>query len=173
MTLIEDSAVDAMCADVERVPPSRIPAEMDKASRNQPELVAFLLGSTDGLAPGVSELTGFIYYVIWRTVCQETRGRLGPISSDAIQATLEKKERDLARLDDLDPALLDTTTFAQITRQPALFRYMLETIAATEEAEPHPLQIPPEDKASVIILLSTAIDLLDEARSVALGESAS
>ena len=164
MSEIEDSAVDAVCQEVGRLAPWRIPIEMGKAGAAQPELLAFILESTEGMAPGVNELAGFIYFVVWRTFRRETKGELPKVTSDAIQKRLERNEQELARLDDVDIALIDTATYRQVTTQPALFRYMLETLAAAEENEDQPLAIPAEDKASLMILLMTAIDLLDEAR---------
>ncbi len=173
MREIDESVIQATCAEIERLKPSRIPVEMARASREQPELVGFIMGSTEGMAPGVGELAGFIFFVIWRAFRRETKGALPPITSDAIQEALDRNERELARLDDLDPALVETVTFHQLTSQPALFRYMLETIAGAEEEPDQPLTIPPEDKAGVMILLITAIDVLDQARKAAHGQRGS
>ena len=63
------------------------------------------------------------------------------------------------------PALLEwVCTIAGLTRQPAVFRYMIDAIVEAEEDEEDQVVMSPEEKGSVILLLKTAIDTLDEAR---------
>jgi hypothetical protein len=47
---------------------------------------------------------------------------------------------------------------------PALFCYRIEAITSGEEDEDEPVTRSPEEKGSLILLLKTAIDTLDEAR---------
>jgi hypothetical protein len=164
LTEIEASIVDAAWQEVGRIRESRIPMEMGKASREQPELLAFILGSTEGMSPGVSELAGFIYFVIWRAFRAGSPGRIRPVTAGAIQRALERNEEELMSLDGTDPQQIDETAVARLTRQPAVFRYVIEAIAEAEEDENGPVAMTPEEKGSLILLLKTAIDTLDEAR---------
>ena len=164
MSEIDASVVDAAWQEVGRIPESRIPMEMGKASREQPELLAFILGSTEGMGPGVSELAGFIYFVIWRVFRAGSPGRTKPVTAGAIQRALERNEAELMSLDGTDPQQIDETTIHHLTRQPAVFRYVIEAIAEAEEDENGPVAMTPEEKGSLILLLKTAIDTLDEER---------
>jgi hypothetical protein len=164
LTAIEASIVDAAWQEVVRIPESRIPIEMGKASREQPELLAFILGSTEGMGPGVSELAGFIYFVIWRALRAGSPAKTKPVTAAAIQRTLERNEEELISLDGTDPQQMDETTIHRLTRQPALFRYVIEAIAEAEEDENGPVAMTPEEKGALILLLKTAIETLDEAR---------
>ena len=164
MTAIEASAVDAAWEEVARIPETRIPIEMGKASREQPELLAFILGSTEGMGPGVSELAGFIYFVIWRVFRADRSSRMKPVTAGAIQRRLEQNEQELMSLDGTDPRQIDEAVITRLTRQPAVFRYVIEAIAEAEEDENEPVAMSPEEKGSLILLLKTAIDTLDEAR---------
>ena len=164
MSAIEAAVVDAAWQEVCRIKESRIPIEMGRASREQPELLAFILGSTEGMGPGVSELAGFIYVVIWRVFRAESSGRMKPVTAEAIQRRLEQNERELMSLDGTDPQQIDEGTIARLTSQPAVFRYVIEAIAEAEEDENEPVAMSPEEKGSLVLLLKTAIDTLDEAR---------
>jgi hypothetical protein len=164
MGAIEASVVDAAWQEVARLKESRIPIEMGKASREQPELLAFILGSTEGMGPGISELAGFIYFVIWRVFRAGASSRMKPVTAGAIQRRLEQNERELMILDGTDPGQIDEAALARLTRQPAVFRYVIEAIAEAEEDESAPVAMSPEEKGSLILLLKTAIDALDEAR---------
>lgn len=164
MSVIEASVVDATWQEVARIKESRIPVEMGKAGREQPELLAFILGSTEGMGPGVSELAGYIYFVIWRVFRASNSSRSKPVTAGAIQRMLERNEQELMSLDGTDPQQIDEAALARLTRQPAVFRYVIEAIAEAEEDENEPLAMSPEEKGSLILLLKTAIDTLDEAR---------
>ena len=164
MSEIDASVVDATWQDVGRIKESRIPFEMEKAGREQPELLAFILGSTEGMGRGVSELAGFIYFVVWRVFRASSSGRMKPVTAGAIQRRLEQNEQELMSLDGTDPQQIDEATIARLTRQPAIFRYVIEAIAEAEEDENEPVAMSPEEKGSLILLLKTAIDTLDDAR---------
>jgi hypothetical protein len=66
-------------------------------------------------------------------------------------------------LDGTDPQQIDEAALERLTRQPAVFRYVIEAIAEAEEDENQPVSMSPEEKGSLILLLKTAIDALDEA----------
>jgi hypothetical protein len=163
VSVIESAAVDTAWQSACRIPESRIPVEMGKAGREQPELLAFILGSTEGMGPGVSELAGFIYFVIWRAFRAERATRARPVTAGAIQRMLERNEQELMSLDGTDPQQIDEAALERLTRQPAVFRYVIEAIAEAEEDENQPVSMSPEEKGSLILLLKTAIDALDEA----------
>ena len=164
MSAIEASVVDAAWQEVARIKESRIPIEMGKASREQPELLAFILGSTEGMGPGLSELAGFIYFVLWRVFRAGSSSRTKPVTAGAIQRRLEQNEQELMSLDGTDPGQIDEAALARLTRQPAVLRYVIEAIAEAEEDKSEPVAMSPEEKGSLILLLKTAIDTLDEAR---------
>lgn len=163
---IPTSVVDEAREDVSAIPLSKIPMEMEKAANEQPELLAFILGATEGMTAGVGELAGFIYFVIWRVFRRETRGKRTPITGALIQKRLIANEEALIALDGLDPQSSEAPSVDSLTTQPALLQYVFEAIAEAEEDENHPVQMSPEEKGSVILLLKTAIDVLEDARQI-------
>ena len=161
---IGGEAINAAWLEVSKIPAPRIPMEMERAARAQPDLLAFILGSTEGMSAGVSELAGFIYVVIWRVFRAETQRGAPPVTSAAIQKKLEENEGRLGELDGVDPQSLDLTALRRLSAQPMMLRHVIDSIAEAEEDEAEPLQWSPEEKGSVILLLKTAIDVLDESR---------
>jgi len=164
LTAIAASVVDEVWREVAGLKASRVPIEMARAGREQPELLAFILGATEGMGPGVSELAGYIYIVIWKVFRASLRGRMKEVTAGAIQRKLEQNEQELLSLDGTDPAQIDEAALARLTSQPAVFRYMIEAIAEAEEDEHDTVPMTPEEKGSLILLLKTAIDTLDDAR---------
>ena len=167
MSEIAVSTVDAAWEDVSKITVGRIPQEMERAARAQPELLSFILGSTEGMSAGVGELAGFIYIVLWRAFRAETSGPIGAARSVDIQRKLEENEKALESLDGLDPQSMDPGAVAKLTSQPALLSYVIDAIAEAEEDENEPVMMSPEEKGSLILLLKTAIDVLDDLRAQA------
>jgi len=161
---IDASRVEATWREVARLPPSRVPAEMQRASREQPDLLAFVLGATEGLPRPVSELAGYIYFVIWRAFRDDTKGRIPQVKAGAIQRTLARNEKSLSGLDGEDPTLLAEALVAQTTRQPALVAYLIEALSESESDKDDPVLMSEEERGTLFVLLKTAIDVLDEAR---------
>ena len=87
-----------------------------------------------------------------------------PVTAGAIQRMLEHNERELMSLDGTDPRQIDEASLARLTRQPAVLRYVIEALAEAEEDEDDQIVMSPEEKGSLVLLLKTAIDTLDEAR---------
>lgn len=166
-TAIDTATIDAAWLDVSKIPAARIPIEMERAGRDHHDLLEFILGSTEGMSAGVGELAGFIYVVIWRAFRAEARGPLGPVTGAAIQKALMANEKTLAVLDGLDPQSIDDATLTTLTSQPAMLRFVVDSIGEAEEDEAAPVSISPEEKGSLILLLKTAIDVLDQARNQA------
>lgn len=163
MSVIEEAVVDAAWREVSAIPKTRIAIEMGRASREQPELLAFILGSTEGMGAGVGELAGFTYFVIWRVFRGHSEGPMRKVTAGAIQRKLEENESSLARFDGTDPRTIDDARLKRLTPQPAVFRYMIESISEAEEDENEPVLMSPEEKGALVLLLKTAIDTLDDA----------
>ena len=163
MRALDEAAIDAAWRDVEAIPKSRVAMEMGRANREQRELSSFIWSYTEGMGPGVAELAGFIYVVLWRVFRASGSGPVKPVAAEAIKRRLEQNEQDLMRLDGTDPLQIDEVALAGLTRQPAILRYVIEAIASAEEDENQPVAMSPEEKGTLILLLKTAIDTLDEA----------
>lgn len=166
MAEISPSVVEETWDEVEQIAASRIPIEMGRLASQQPDLVAFIFGMTEGLGARVSELAGFILFVTWRVFQRESRGKLKRVTPGAIQRKLEENERSLQSLDEAEGDI-DEASIRRLTTQPALFASMLAAIAVAEEEEEQPLVLSEGDKGELILLLKTAIDTLDDARSAA------
>jgi hypothetical protein len=86
------------------------------------------------------------------------------VTAGAIERKLEENERNLGALDGTDPQTIDGAMIARLTGQPALFGYMIEAITAGEKEENESVVMSPEEEGSLVLLLKTALDTLDDAR---------
>lgn len=163
MKRIEDADVDSVCEDVAKLPPAKVPHEMERATREQPELLDFILGSTEGMSAGVGELSGFICYVIWRVFRANVTGPIPVITGEVLQRILVRNEEQMASLDESGLEGGGAAWVEQITPQPALLGYVVESLIVAEENDENPVRMEPEEKAALVLLLKTAIEALDEA----------
>lgn len=166
MSEIDESVIEAAWDEVTSLSEPRVRVEMERLSREQPDLITFIFGATEGLGQRASEFAGFVTFVLWRIFRSETRGKLKRITSDAIQRKLEENEKSLMSLDDAGQEI-DEAAIRRLTPEPMVFVAVLAAIAAAEEEEEQPLVLSEDDKGELILLLKTAIDTLDDARNAA------
>jgi|JI8StandDraft_1071087.scaffolds.fasta_scaffold276856_2 hypothetical protein len=166
MSEIDQSVIEAAWDEVTTLPETRVRVEMERLSREQPDLISFIFATSDGLGQRTSEFAGFVTFVLWRIFRSQTRGKLEPITSAAIQRKLEENEKSLMSLDNADQEI-DEAAIRKLTPQPMIFVAVLAAMAAAEEEEEQPLVLSEDDKGALILLLKTAIDTLDDARNAA------
>ncbi len=78
--------------------------------------------------------------------------------------SLERNEDDLAKLDHADAKVLERAATIQISLQPHVFRYMVETIVEAPDDTDDPVEMTADEGGTLFIVLKTAIDVLHEAR---------
>jgi hypothetical protein len=165
MSEIGESVIEAAWDEVTNLSETRVRVEMERLTREQPDLITFILSAADGIGERVGEFAGFVTFVVWKIFRSQTRGTLKRITSDAIQRKLEENEQALMSLDDSGED--DDAAIRKITPQPMVFAAVLAAMAAAEEEEEQPLVLNEDDKGELILLLKTAIDTLDDARKAA------
>lgn len=170
MSEISESVIDAAWDEATSLSNARVPIEMERLTREQPDLITFVLSVTDGMGPRISEFAGFATFVTWKIFRNETAGRLKRITPSAIQRKIEENEEALSGLDDPGEEI-DEAMIRKITPQPMVFAAMLAALAAAEGDEEQPLTLGEDDKGELILILKTVIDTLDDARNAALGRA--
>lgn len=95
---IDAAIVEETWQDVADFTAARVRREMAHAAREQPDLLAFVLGLTESLPRKVNELAGYIYFVIWQAFCRSTKGKLPRVKAPAIDRKFKANEQALERL---------------------------------------------------------------------------
>jgi len=170
MSEIGESVIEAAWDEVTNLAGNRVHFEMERLSKEQPDLISFIFAGTDGLGERVSEFAGLVTFVLWKIFRSQTRGKLKRVTSAAIQRKLEENEQALISLDSAEQEM-DEAAIRKLTPQPMVFVSVLAAMAAAEEEEGQPLFLSEEDKGELIVLLKTAIDTLDDARNATEGRA--
>ena len=164
MSEIDGAVVEATWKDVAVFTAARIRKEMARCAREQPDLLAFVLGLTGSLPPKVHELAGYIHFVIWQAFCRSTKGKLPRIKAAAIDRKFKENEQALERLQGAHDGFLEKAAIAQVSKQPAVFAYMVEAIFEADQDEEDPVEMTEEESGTLFWVLKTVIDVLHEAR---------
>jgi hypothetical protein len=102
--------------------------------------------------------------VIWQAFRRSTDRRIPRIKAAAIESALEKTEDSLAKLQNADAKFLERAATIQASRQPHVFRYMVETIVEAPDDTDDPVEMTAHQGGTLFLVLKTAIDVLHEAR---------
>jgi hypothetical protein len=137
--------------------------EMARAGREQPELLAFILGSIMDSRPEAQELGVYIYFVIHTIFKSSTEQELRPITAEGIERRLTRNEELLDRLVAAHPRFRDRTAHLEPGPQPFVAGYLVEALQESP-GEEDPVRLTEEERRTLYLALKTAIDLLDEER---------
>ena len=164
MSQIDAAVVERTWQDVADFTAARIRKEMARAAREQPALLEFVLGLTQSLPPKVHELAGYIYFVIWQAFCRSTKGTLPRVKAAAIDHKFRDNEQALERLQGVHERFLEKAALAQITKQPAVFAFMVEAIFEADQDQEDPVAMTEAESGTLFWVFNIVIDVLDEAR---------
>ena len=138
-----------------------IQKETVKVNKNQPNLVAFMMEFTQDLDQEVRELALYMSYVICRMFQKSSKKGLKRISPEEIISYYEKTERLIESLEGTDEKFLERIAEVQLSGQPYVMKYVLETLMEAPEEE-EPIALTEEDIGYLFLLFKTLVDVIDK-----------
>jgi hypothetical protein len=156
---ISEKIVEKTWREVAGFSPSQATREMEKMAESQPDLLAFLLASTENMGPDVGELAIYIAFVIYR-VFEGSRKKIKKITAREINACYEYNEDLIGRLEGAHEKFLDRIARIQVSKQPYIIKYVVDALSEESE-EGDDVDLTDEDKGFLFLLLKTVVDLLD------------
>jgi hypothetical protein len=159
---ISEKIVEKTWREVAGFSPSQATREMEKMAESQPDLLAFLLASTENMGPDVGELAIYIAFVIYR-VFEGSRKKIKKITAREINACYEYNEDLIGRLEGAHEKFLDRIARIQVSKQPYIIKYVVDALMEESE-EGDDVDLTDEDKGFLFLLLKTVVDLLDKGK---------
>ena len=141
--------------------PARARKETIKVNKNQPNLLAFMMEFTQDLDQEVQELAIYMFYVVCRMFQKSSKKSLKRISPEEIINCYEKTERFIESLEGTDEKFLERIAEVQLSGQPYVMKYVVETLMEAPEEE-EPIALTEEDIGYLFLLFKTVVALLDE-----------
>jgi hypothetical protein len=141
--------------------PERAQTEMIKVSKNQPNLLAFMMEFTQELDQEVRELAIYMFYVICRMFQKSSEKKIKRISAEEIINCYEKNEHLIENLEGAHGKFLERIAGIQLSGQPYVMKYVVETLVEAQEGG-DPVALTGEDIGYLFLSLKTVVDLLDK-----------
>jgi hypothetical protein len=164
MSEVSAEVMEATWVEVASLSDSRGRSETKRAQREQPHLFEFVLGATQQLSPAVHALGFYIFLVIWQAFERATMSKIPRVTAGAIERRREENEQALSRFQGADARFLERAAAAQISREPAVFRYMVEALMEAPDDPDDPVELTEEENGTLFLVLQVAIDVLHDAR---------
>jgi hypothetical protein len=160
MEPISEKVVEKTWQEVARYSPIQANKKMQEMGKNQPELLAFLMASTEDLDPEVRELAIYIAFVVYR-IFVDSQNKIKKITSKEIIDCYEYNEDLIGRLERAHEKFLDRIARVQVSKQPYVMKYVVDALMEGSE-EGDGVELTDEDKGVLFLLLKTEVDLLNK-----------
>jgi hypothetical protein len=160
MKPISEELVEKISKKISSIKPLEVNEEIQKVGQLQPDLVAFVMDSTEGLNPEAQELAIYLFFVVYR-IFQASGAKIRKVSYAEIDTIFEKNETLFENEESPDP-LSDPLKIFPVLIQPYLIRYLSE---ALPEEEGPTTAVNEEEKGAIFLILKTVIEVLDKAAS--------
>jgi len=160
MKPIPEALVEKTWQEVAGFNPDKAKKEMMKVGNSQPDLLAFVMESSNEMGQEVRELAIYIFLVVYR-MFQKAHGKIKKISLEEISECYERNENLMGRLEGADEKFLDKIASVQTSRQPYVAKYVVDALMEEDEGE-DAVTLTDEQKRFLFLLLKTVIDVLDQ-----------
>ena len=131
---------------------------MQRLSRRQPALLAFVTTFSEDLSKDGAELGIYMFVAIVHMFEMHFGKRLQSVGPKRIESTYEENVKMLDRLTGVHERWHERAAVAQSEKQPLVWKYVVECLF--EPADPE-LNLSEEDQGSLAIIMRTVIDALD------------
>ena len=161
MEPVSEETVEKTWKEFTNLSPEQAERETEKISKNQPNLLAFMMEFTQELSQEVKELAIFLFYVLYRMFEKSSKTKINKISAEEIINCYEKNERLIQSLQGVHEKFLERIAGVQLSGQPYIMKYVVESLIEAPEDE-EPMNLTEEDIGYLFLLLKTVVDLLDQ-----------
>jgi hypothetical protein len=135
--------------------------EVRRVAKLQPNLLSFMIEVTEELDEDAKELGIFMFFVIHRMFEKGYGKKIRKVTEKEITTLHEENQNMLEELTDADEKTWETMVSSQISGQPYVFQYLVDTLFEEPEEDEEPEFLGEEDKSILFMVLKTVIDLLD------------
>jgi hypothetical protein len=164
--MISEAVVEATWRDTATLSPSVATAGIANLGRLQPALFRFAITEAEALSGPATELAFYMFFVVSRMFYGNDLN-IRKISAAAVrrhEATISSRLESLQGAHD---AFLQRAAEVLSSREPFVFRYVVETVVEAPTAEADPIPLTEAEQGAIFILLATVIECLATATQTA------
>ena len=161
MEIIPEELVEETWQEVAKFTPEKAYDEMMKVGKHQPYLLAFIMEFSEELEREAKELAIYLFFVVYRMFQKGSGKKIKRISGEEIMECYEGNEELMGNLEGVHEKFLDRIAKVQLSRQPYVMKYMMETIIEAPDEEEDSVKLSDNDIGFLFLLLKTVVDVLD------------
>jgi len=162
MELIPEEFVEETWQEVARFSAERGHKEMMKAGKNQPDLLAFVTEFSEDLDERVKELAIYMFFLVYRMFHKSSPKKIRKVLADEIIKCYESNQDLMESLEGTHERFFERIARVQVSRQPYVMKYVVDTLIEAPDDEDDPLPMTDEDTGFLFLLLKTVVEVLDK-----------
>ena len=156
--IVPEQVVEAACLEIGGLSDDQARLHMQRLSRRQPALLAFVTAFSEDLTKDGAELGIYMFVAIVHMFEMHFGKRLQNVGPKRIESMHEENVKILNRLSVAHERWLERTAVAQSEKQPWVWKYVVECLFEPDDPE---LNLSEENQGSLAIIMRTVIDALD------------
>jgi len=156
--IVPEQVVEAAWLEIGDLPEDQASLLMQRLSRRQPALLAFVTASSEDMSKDGAELAIFTFVVILHMFEKHFGGRLQNVGFERVESTHERNLKMLEGLIGVDERWLERIAANQGEKQPWVWKYAVECLFESDDQD---LKLSEEDQGELAIIMKTVIDALD------------
>lgn len=134
--------------------------EMVRVCNDQPDLVAFFMEFTEGMDQEARELGVYMLFVMYRMFEKASSYPIHRIPTEVIIEGYKQNESLMERLEGAHERFLDRIARIQLSGQPYVMKYLVETLCEESEGGDR-VKVSEEDTGHLFLVLKTMADVID------------
>jgi citrate lyase gamma subunit len=158
-SIIPEALVEATWEEVAVMPEDKAAIEIDRLSKTQPALLAFVFADTEDLSHEAHEIAVYMFFVILRVFEKHFGNKLKQVDIQTVTRLQKEIEQALETLGNADDSALERAAIAQNEAQPFVIRYVVETLFEPDEDEE--AELTEEDQGALFLTMKTVTDALN------------
>ena len=156
--IVPEQVVEAACLEIGGLSDDQARLHMQRLSRRQPALLAFVTTFSEDLSKDGAELGIYMFVAIVHMFEMHFGKRLQNVGPKRIESMHEENVNMLDGLTGAHERWLERAAVAQSEKQPWVWKYVVECLFEPDDPE---LNLSEEDQGSLAIIMRTVIDALD------------
>jgi hypothetical protein len=164
--MISEALVETTWRDTATLSRSIATAGIGNLGKFQPALFRFVISEAATLSGPANELAVYMFFVVSRMFYGNSLD-IRKVSAAAIRRQEAAVTSRLEALEGAHDAFLQRAAEVLSSREPFVFRYVVETVVEAPNAEADPIPLTEAEQGAIFILLATAIECLATATHAA------
>ena len=156
--IVPEEVVEAACLEIAELSEDQARLHMQRLSRRQPALLAFVTAFSEDLSKEGAEFGIYTFVTIVHMFEVHFGKRLQSVGPTRVESTHEENIRMLESLTGAHERWIEQVAVAQSGKQPWVWKYVVECLFEPDDQE---IKLSEEDQGTLAMVMKTVIDVLD------------